>query len=214
MRSTIAQSLKLGLGIGLVLLISSFLRVPCEELPKSPTSPKTTGNDPYLDGMSALRSGNFEEAIRLLGSVREDHPRFNEAMVMVGLNLCGRQLDKPERGLPYVERAYAKAPEDMEVAKAYIDILVQSGKAFPAAKPERVCSKEVKPEFRFLAKSFKGLDDSPHLSRAKVEEDLDYFELRLKHCYSYLERRGVDYEGRSMRFECRLRMRTGCPSSC
>ncbi|MBI4600763.1 MAG: hypothetical protein HY721_02270 [Planctomycetes bacterium] len=151
-------------------------------------------DDPFVQGMSALRANDVEKAIRLLGSVPETDSHFARAMITVGYQLYGRTLRRPEMGVPYVERAYAKAHDDMEVVKAYIDVLVLSGKAFPTERPEREHAKKVKPEFERLTRSFKSLIESPGLSRTKLEEDLDFLELRLKHCYSYLRRHGVDYE--------------------
>ena len=151
--------------------------------------------DAFIEGMKALRAKDVDGALRHLGAVPEDSGHFSRAMIILGHDVYGRMLEQPEKGVPYLERAYKRAPDDMEVVKAYIDILVLSGKAFPTARPERAHPAEPKPEFKALCRDFEHLASSPRIPRAKLEEDLDYLELRLENCYSYVDRRGIDYRG-------------------
>ena len=151
--------------------------------------------DPFVEGMKALRAKDLDGAIRHLGAVPEESSNFSRAMITLGQEVYGRLREEPEKGVPYLERAYGKAHDDMEVVKAYIDILVLSGKAFPTARPERAHAAEPKPEFKALTSDFEHLASSPKIAKAKLEEDLDFLELRLEHCYSYTERRGIDYKG-------------------
>jgi tetratricopeptide (TPR) repeat protein len=176
-----------------ILLVGVWLLL--EALHSSSRLNATPEDDPFEKGMAALRRRDLPEAIEWLKKVPDGHRNFTEAMTTLGLRIYGAALDRPEEGLPFVGRAYEKAPEDMEVVKAYIDINVMSGKAFEKAGPRRDHAKEVKPEFLFIVEEVRFKDTTPRRARADLEADLDYLEDRLAHCYSYADRLGVDYLG-------------------
>jgi predicted Ser/Thr protein kinase/tetratricopeptide (TPR) repeat protein len=76
---------------------------------------RRTAESAYDEGMTAYDAGDFKRAVELLGRVPRYHPEYARAMRFVGYNIYLREWNKPEEGLPYLDRAYEAAPDDHKV---------------------------------------------------------------------------------------------------
>ena len=150
--------------------------------------------DPYREGMRALRRGDAEEGARLLSQMDPKHPAYARTMAMLGWQVFAEGLGEASRGLPFVKKAYAAAPTDRQVVRAYIKTHVLSGVLFDPAALVRERNREVAAEHKFLV-TRPELRDSELIPRKELEADLDYLEHVLVNCFSYLELRPVDYRG-------------------
>ena len=147
--------------------------------------------DFYRDGMAAVQNRDYEGAARLLSQLPEDHPAFAETMAFLGHRLYSEALGRAEEGIPFAKKAYDLKPDDRNVLRAYIKSHVLSGTLFDPKSIARERPKKIAEEFKFLT-TMTGTE-SPTLSRADLEADLDYLEHVLVHCFAYLELRPVDY---------------------
>jgi hypothetical protein len=149
--------------------------------------------DIYREGMAALRRGNYVEGTELLRQLPADHPAYARTMAMLALQVYAEGLGRAREGLEFARKAYAVAPTDRQVVRAYIKTHVLSGVLFDGKAIARERSRTVAREHRFLV-SKPDLDDSSRLfTRAELEEDLDYLEHILANCFAYLELKPVDY---------------------
>lgn len=151
--------------------------------------------DFYQDGMTALRRGNYEEGTELLRQLPVGHRDYARTMAMLALQVYSEGLGRAKDGLEFARKAYAVAPTDRQVVRSYIKTHVLSGVLFDDKSLVRERRKAVTKEHRFLV-SNPDLDDSSRFfTRAELEEDLDYLEHILSHCFAYLELKPVDYRG-------------------
>lgn len=172
----------------LILWLAAPATIGAQPRLAEPSSPSA-----YAAGLAALRKGQTNEAIALLSKVSEADPNFLKAMMDLGLLAEGSR--QPERGLPFVEHAYLKAPNDMEVVHAYIrcQILARTNLSSPVSP--RPLPKTIRDEFRFITDAPKFADASRRVSGEKLLADLDFLELLLANVYSYADRRGADWRG-------------------
>ena len=165
--------------------------------PTSAQSPSTdpSGRGPYAAGLLAWRKGRTNEAIAQLSKVTEEDPHFLRAMVELGVGLLAEGSGQPERAVPFVERAYRKAPDDMEVVHAYIrcQFLARTNLSSPVVP--RPLPKTARDEFKFITDAPKFADSSRRVPGEKLVADLDFLELVLANVYSYADRRGADWRG-------------------
>src|SRR5262249_17358088 len=144
-------------------------------------------------GLAAWRKGQTNEAIALLSKVPEDDPNFLRAMLELGANLLADGTGQSERGLPFVERAYRKQPDNMEVVHAYIRCQVLARTNLSSPVTPRLLPKTIRDEFKFITTAPKFADTSRKVTREKLLADLDFLELVLANVYSYADRRGADW---------------------
>jgi hypothetical protein len=104
---------------------------------------------------------------------------------------------KTARDESALDKAYAAAPENMEVAYAWVRARVDARRDLTIQPVKRAVPAEVPKEFRFIADTPPSDDDPGEkpVSRGKLLADVDDLELILENCYAYLERRGADYRG-------------------
>jgi len=163
-------------------------------VPKSATASAATATvDDYQAGMAAAARGRYEDAARLLQLVKPEHPRYARAMATLGFQVYSQGLGRAKEGIPFIERAYAAAPKDGEIARAYLRAHVQAGTWFDPKDLARTRRTTVAPEHAFLVSKPRFPDASRKVARAKAEADLDYVEQVLANCFAYLEVRPVDY---------------------
>ncbi|MFM1770259.1 MAG: hypothetical protein RJA22_2788 [Verrucomicrobiota bacterium] len=149
--------------------------------------------DDYRAGLAAAQRGNYEEAARLLQRVPPGHPRYVQAMTTLAYPIYGQALNRPRDGLPFIERAYAAAPAQSEVARAYVRLHVLAGVWFNDQDLARERRRAVAPEHAFLVTKPRFEDSSRRVPRAQLEADLDKAEHYLANCFAFLETRPVDY---------------------
>jgi len=176
--------------IPLVLLLAA----PFAASPQTPVA-EPSSRGPYRDGLAAWRKGQTNEAIALLSKVPEDDRNFLQAMTELGVGLLAEGTRQPERGLPFVERAYRKAPNDMEVVHALIrcEVLARTNLSSPVTP--RPLPKTARDEFTFITSAPRFPDNSRKVPGEKLLADLDFLELLLANVYSYADRRGADWRG-------------------
>ncbi len=151
--------------------------------------------DFYRDGMTALRRGNYEEGTELLRQLPVNHPDYARTMAMLALQVYSESLGRAKDGLEFARKAYAVAPTDRQVVRSYIKTHVLSGVLFDDKTIARERKNAVGKEHRFLVSKPDLGDSSRFFARAQLEEDLDYLEHILSHCFAYLELKPVDYRG-------------------
>jgi hypothetical protein len=151
-----------------------------------------SGKDPLDAAMNRLRARDVPGAIQLLERVDEDDEHYARAQAFLGHSIHARRDSTLDKGLACVDRAYAKAPDDLEVVLFYIWTHVKAGDVF-RDDPTREHLKKIPPQLAYLAAKRELDIPAPSLSREKLEADLDYLEKRLVHCFSYLTRRKIDY---------------------
>ncbi|MCP4848836.1 MAG: hypothetical protein GY899_12915 [Verrucomicrobiaceae bacterium] len=151
--------------------------------------------DFYRDGMTALRRGNYQQGTELLRQLPVDHPDYARTMAMLALQVYSEGLGRAKEGLEFAKKAYAVAPTDRQVVRAYIKTHVLSGVLFDDDAISRERGKVVAKEHGFLVSKPDLGDSSRFFSRAELEEDLDYLEHILSSCFAYLELKPVDYRG-------------------
>ena len=149
--------------------------------------------DIYREGMAALRRGNYVEGTELLRRLPEDHPAYARTMAMLALQVYSQGLGRPREGLEFAKKAYAVAPTNRQVVRSYIKTHVLSGVLFDDKAIARERSRRIAPEHRFLVSNPELDDRSRFFTREELEEDLDYLEHILAHCFAYLELKPVDY---------------------
>jgi hypothetical protein len=173
----------------LFLLVVAFAAQPAA----SAQTPSADSSSSFSAGLIAWRKGQTNEAIELLSKVSESDTNFVRAMMDLGLGLLAEGIREPARGLPFSERAYHKAPNDIEVVHAYIrcQLLARTNLSSPVTS--RVLPKTIRDEFQFFTGAPKFADTSRKVTGAKLLADLDFLELILANVYSYADRRGVDW---------------------
>ncbi len=102
---------------------------------------------------------------------------------------------KAEQRLAAIESSYAAAPGDMETAYAWVRAHVEARKGLTEKVVARALPKEIPAEWRFIVDGPKWPDTTRELPRAAALADLDYLEEMIANCYSYADRRGVDWRG-------------------
>lgn len=149
----------------------------------------------YDAGIYAWRMGKTNEAIAQLSKVTPEDPNFLRAMVELGVRLLAEGAGTPERAIPFVERAYRFAPDDMEVVHAYIrcQFLARTNLSSPVAT--RPLTNTIRDEFKFITTAPKFADSSKKIPGEKLLADLEFLELVLANVYSYADRRGADWRG-------------------
>jgi len=178
--------------LGLIPLVIA-LAAPAASAQTPPADQSSHGA--YAAGLTAWRKGQTNEAIALLSKVPEDDPNFLRAMMDLGVHLLAEGIRQPERGLPFVERAYRKAPNDLEVVHALIrcQLLARTNLGSPVAP--RPLPKTMRDEFKFFTSAPKFADASRKVRGDRLLADLDFLELILANVYSYADRRGTDWRG-------------------
>ena len=158
-------------------------------------SPDPSARSAYAAGITAWRLGKTNEAIAQFSRVTEEDPNYLRAQMELGVRLLAEGAQQPERGLPFVERAYQKAPNDMEVVHALIrcEFLARTNLSAPLVS--RPLPKTKRDEFKFITDSPKFLDSSRKVAGEKLRADVDFLELVLANVYSYADRRGADWRG-------------------
>ncbi len=149
--------------------------------------------DVYREGMAAARKGDFEEAARLLGQLPPAHPEYLTTMAVLAEQIYGEALGRAKDGLPFAEKAYALAPGDKNIVRAYIRTHVLAGVLFDPREIARERIKEIPAELAFLVTKPDLGGRAPKVPRARLEADLDYLEHVLVHCFAYLELLDIDY---------------------
>ncbi len=149
--------------------------------------------DFYREGMTAARNGDYEEAARLLSQLSPEHPEYVTTMAILAERIYGEALGRAEEGLPFAEKAYALAPGDKNIVRAYIRTHLLAGVLFDPADIARKRITEVPADLAFLVTDPDLGGRAPKLPRARLEADLDYLEQVLLHCFAYLELLDIDY---------------------
>jgi hypothetical protein len=175
--------------VALLVLLPLLRFTPAAAQDAPSESPRRRG--PYAEFVSALRKGDTKEAFTILDKLPEDHPDFLRTMSEAGRILA--ESGQPARGLPYAQRAYDKAPDDMEVVHAFIRCELLARTNLTAPLIARKLPKKAPREFQFISTAPKFPDDSKKFSREKLLADLDYLEVALANAYSYADRRGADW---------------------
>lgn len=147
--------------------------------------------DPFDEGMALYDARMFVDAAEALRQVPGDHPRFADAMRIVGYNIYVHQLKQPKKGFPFLQKALAARSWDRAVVEDYARGCLAAGKKLVTRKR----SKKLEPKYEFLTQAVSpgGRWAEQKIAKQKLLDDLDILEFTLEHCYSYLELNEVDY---------------------
>jgi len=152
--------------------------------------------DHYAEGMKAFRRSDIAAGERHFAQIPADDPNFKRALFILVESVYGPEaLDEPEKAVEFAAKAYKAMPGDLEVVRAYVrsHVLAEKNLTYPLKK--RPAPTETPQEFKFLQAEISiRYDRSRLLSPEKITADLDYLELMIDNCYSYAERRGVDWK--------------------
>ncbi len=168
-------------------------------------------NDDYAKAYATLASGDIHQALNLI--LQTDLHRAGFAlMAMAALErfiATGGKATDPRYG-QVLDLAHQADPDDVDVTHAWIRQRVDSRKDLALQPARRPLPASVDPHWRFIADT-PSVSGGPMLTRAQMLSDVDDLELILENCYSYLERRGVDY--RAALDALRVSISTDLPSS-
>src|SRR5436190_9686098 len=120
---------------------------PCAQLAPPPGE---TTRDFYRAGRAAVARGNFKEAAELLKQLKPEHPEYAKGMALLADPIYCEALHRPKKGLVFADTAYAAAPADSDVARAYIRTHVLAGVWFDEKDIARERPKTVPKESAFL----------------------------------------------------------------
>lgn len=171
---------------------------PAQVAPAAPSAraeQAPASREGYRAGMTAVLQRNYDEAARILAKIPADHPYYGRAMATLAYEVYAQGLNRPKDGLPFIEKAYAAAPADNDVVRAYLRTHVLAGAWFDPKSLQRERRRTVAPEHAFLVTKPRFEDTSRVVPRAQLEADLDLVEQYLAHCFAYLEVNPVDYRG-------------------
>jgi tRNA A-37 threonylcarbamoyl transferase component Bud32 len=96
------------------------------EDPKS----RELAHDLYRDGMRAYDLGDYKKAADQLARVPRYHPQYATAMRFLGYNIYVREWNRPEEGIPYLDRAYEADPDDPKVLEDIVRAYKQAGRSW------------------------------------------------------------------------------------
>ncbi|MCG2583160.1 S41 family peptidase [Massilia sp. TS11] len=150
-------------------------------------------DDPYTRAYASLSKGDIEHCLDLLLAGDTDRAGY----ALLALAALERYLEQggttaDTRYWRILELARRAAPDDMDVVYAWIRAHVQARKDLAIQPVRRPLPSQIDARWRFIADTPEG-SAGPVLPRAALLADVDDLELLLENCYSYLERRQVDY---------------------
>jgi len=175
------------LGLCLLLASTAFWSSAAEQ--DEPAERAPSGR--ISDFVKALRKGDTNAAFALLDNLPEDEPSSLRILTRAGEILA--DAGWPTRALPYVQRAYDKDSNDMEVVHGYIRVQLLARTNLSEPLVSRPAPKSIPAEHRFITDAPKFPDDSAPLSHRRVIADLAFLEIVLGNAYSYADRRGIDW---------------------
>jgi len=151
--------------------------------------------DHFAEGMAAFQQSEIEEGLRHFSLIPVDDPKFEDALqIQVEQLFSPRGLNRPEKGIEVATKAYEAKPEDLEIVRAYIRSHVLAGKGLTLPLEKRPLPEKTPEEFAFIAIPMTFENVKEEFSPKQVAADLDYLEHMIDNCYSYAERRGVDWK--------------------
>lgn len=176
------------------LILDAKLRAyAADEDQSADDSPVSFGGptDPVVAGLASVRAGDFPRARALLERVPETHPRFQSVMLQAGeaFGVAAR----PELGLPLVERAYRRAPDDQRTAYAWARAQLLARTNLVAPPAPRTRPSKILDTWRWIVTGPAFPDRSKKFPRVLLEADLDYLEAMIANGFSYADRTGADW---------------------
>ncbi len=164
---------------------------------ESPARPARTvrGTGPFIEFVEALRNGDTNAAFARLDGLAETDPDFLSTLIQASELLA--ENGRTSVALPYVQRAYRKAPNDMAVVHAFIRVQLLARTNLSEPLVTRRIPAGVPEEFRFItnAPTANSTNTSRTMSRRRALADLEFLEVALANVYSYADRRGANWHG-------------------
>ena len=140
--------------------------------------PAASPRDYYRAGIAAATRGNFTEAAELLKQLKPEHPQYAKAMALLADQIYCGALHRPQEEVAFAQKAYAAAPTDNDVVRAYIRAHVLAGVWFDDKDIARERPKTVSKQYAFLVSKPRFDDASRKFPRVKLEADLAFVEQR------------------------------------
>lgn len=162
---------------------------------QSYASGETPPADRYAEAYAAVFSGDTARAIDLLLQLDTARAGYAQLALQAAGDFLGHGgATSDPRYWTLQDRARGAAPNDMDVVSAWIHAHVAARKDLAIQPARRAVPASVDERWRFINDTPPGAK-GPLLPRADLLADIDDLELLLENCYSYLERRSVDYRG-------------------
>jgi hypothetical protein len=105
------------------------------------------------------------------------------------------QISATDQELAAAESAYQKNPGDMQTAYDWVRAHVEARAGLTQKVTPRTLPPVILPAWRSITESPPWPDRTRQLTPAQALSDLDYLEEMIANCYSYADRRGVDWRG-------------------